>query len=562
MIFNEINKIKTILGKKNVKRFYLLIPFDIITSLLEILSISVIIPFVIAISDKERVLKSDYSHIVSENFSDYNQFVFYSGCLLIIVLFFSSLLSIFSQYKLIRLANEIGQETSQLLFEKYLYSPYKFHLSTNSSELTKVLTAEVSRFTQNVLIASLKMISKSIFLLIIIIFMLLVDPIISLLIICFLITAYFTIYKFFKNRLFSNGIKISNSNKFIYKIINESLIGIKETKFYSLEKYYHNSFKKNSYVIAHRTASSQIRSLIPKNIIEFLMLTVLILIINFLNSKETLITSLPIITFYLYTAYRALPALQQVYNSSALIKSNFESVNQIIKFNSLEYEKSDEKIKDPKPLKNIIINDLSFGYSRDSIFLKNFNLELSQSGFIGIIGKSGSGKSSLIDLLLKLNDPLSGDIKINGLNYDYKEARSLFAYVPQDIYLSDSSIIENIRLGNIRVPINRELIKKSYELSGLKELIKSLPNKLESQIGENGSLLSGGQRKRLGLARAIYSQKPILILDEVTSGLDRQTELSILQDLKKMSESKLVILVTHNSEDLKYFDKIVDLDKR
>lgn len=313
MIINDINKIKTILGKKNVKRFYLLIPFDIITSLLEILSISVIIPFIIAISDKERVLKSDYSHIVLENFSDYNQFVFYSGCLLIIVLFLSSLLSIFSQYKLIKLANEIGQETSQLLFGKYLYSPYKFHLSTNSSELTKVLTAEVSRFTQNVLIACLKMISKSIFLIIIIIFMLLVDPIISLLIICFLVTAYFTIYKFFKNRLFSNGIEISNSNKFIYKIINESLIGIKETKFYSLEEYYYNSFKKNSYVIAHRTASSQIRSLIPKNIIEFLMLTVLILIVIFLNSQETLITSLPIITFYLYTAYRALPALQQVY---------------------------------------------------------------------------------------------------------------------------------------------------------------------------------------------------------------------------------------------------------
>tara|TARA_B110000879_G_C11180397_1_gene517987 strand:+ start:3792 stop:5480 length:1689 start_codon:yes stop_codon:yes gene_type:complete len=561
MILNEINKIKIILGDRNVKRFYFLIPFDILTSLLEILSISVIIPFIIAISDKRRVLDSEYSYLVKNNFTDYNEFVFFAGCFLIIVLFVSSLLSIFSQYKLVKLANEIGQETSQLLFEKYLYSPYKFHLSTNSSELTKVLTSEVSRFTQNVLIASLKLISKSIFLIIIVVFMLLVDPLISVLIICFLLTVYFLIYKSFKNRLFSNGIKISNSIKFIYKIINESLIGIKETKFYSLEEYYYNSFKKNSDTIASSTASSQIRSLIPKNIIEFLVLTALILIINYLNSKELLISSLPIITFYLYSAYRALPALQQVYNSSALIKSNFESVNQIIKYNEVEIEKPIEKSKKNKSVNSIVLRKINFGYSNDLIFLKDFNLNLKQFGFIGIIGKSGSGKSSLIDLLLKLIEPISGELKINNLKYNYQDARSLFAYVPQDINLSDSSIIENIRLGNIGSPLNSNLIKESYILSGLNDLITSLPNGLESQIGENGSLLSGGQRKRLGLARAIYSQKPILILDEVTSGLDRQTELSILQDLKKMSKSKLIILVTHNSEDLKYFDKIVDLDK-
>ena len=561
MILNEINKIKIILGDRNVKRFYFLIPFDILTSLLEILSISVIIPFIIAISDKRRVLDSEYSYLVKNNFTDYNEFVFFAGCFLIIVLFVSSLLSIFSQYKLVKLANEIGQETSQLLFEKYLYSPYKFHLSTNSSELTKVLTSEVSRFTQNVLIASLKLISKSIFLIIIVVFMLLVDPLISVLIICFLLTVYFLIYKSFKNRLFSNGIKISNSIKFIYKIINESLIGIKETKFYSLEEYYYNSFKKNSDTIASSTASSQIRSLIPKNIIEFLVLTALILIINYLNSKELLISSLPIITFYLYSAYRALPALQQVYNSSALIKSNFESVNQIIKYNDVEIEKPIEKSKKNKSVNSIVLRKINFGYSNDLIFLKDFNLNLKQFGFIGIIGKSGSGKSSLIDLLLKLIEPISGELKINNLKYNYQDARSLFAYVPQDINLSDSSIIENIRLGNIGSPLNSNLIKESYILSGLNDLITSLPNGLESQIGENGSLLSGGQRKRLGLARAIYSQKPILILDEVTSGLDRQTELSILQDLKKMSKSKLIILVTHNSEDLKYFDKIVDLDK-
>ena len=561
MITKDINKVKIILGDKNVKRFYLLIPFDILTSLLEILSISVIIPFVIAISDKDRVMSSPYSNLIIENFNDYNEFVLFAGCFLIIVLFFSNALSIFSQYKLVRLANEIGQETSQILFEKYLFSTYSFHLSTNSSELTKVLTAEVSRFTQNVLIAALKLISKSIFLIIIVIFMLLVNPLISILIIISLTSAYLLIFKIFKNRLFSNGIKISNANKLIYKTINESLIGIKETKFYSLENYYHKFFKKNSYVIAHRTASSQIRSLMPKNIIEFLVLTSLVFIIYFLNINNLLITSLPIISFYLYSAYRALPALQQIYNSSALIKSNFESVNQIIKYNNVEHEKPNKNFDKKIKVNKIEIYKINFGYNEKSIFLKNFNLKLGKNGFIGIIGKSGSGKSSLIDLLLKLIKPLSGYIRINDSEYDYNIARSLFAYVPQNIYLSDSTIVENIRLGNIRKPVDYKSVNDSYKLAGLSDFVNTLNDGLETKIGENGSLLSGGQRKRLGLARAIYSQKPILILDEVTSGLDKNTEISILKDLKIMSKSKLIILVTHNSEDLSYFDKIVDLDK-
>ena len=114
------------------------------------------------------------------------------------------------------------------------------------------------------------------------------------------------------------------------------------------------------------------------------------------------------------------------------------------------------------------------------------------------------------------------------------------------------------------LPINVEkddiLLKKSIEISGLSNLVSSLVEGMDSQIGENGSLLSGGQRKRLGLARAIYSQKPILILDEVTSGLDKETELSILNDLKLMSRTKIVILVTHNSHELNLFDQIINFD--
>ena len=560
MILKEINKVKRILGDKNVKKFYLLVRFDILYSILEIMSISAIIPFILAISDKSAILNSKYSFIVNDYFKDYNEFILYSGISLIIILFSSNSISIYSQYRLVKLANEIGQETSQKLYKKYLFSNYKFHISTNTSELTKVLTAEVSRFTQNVLIASLKLLSKTIYLIMIISFMMFFRPKISLLIIISIVSLYLIIYKIFKNRLFSNGLKISYANKNIFKTINESLIGIKETKFYSLENYYLKQFKINSYLIAYRTASSQIRSIIPKNILEFILLSVLVLIVYYLNVKDLLISSLPIISFFLYSAYRSLPALQQVYNSSTLIKSNFESVNQINKYYDDSYEETTIQNSLFDTVESINIKNLCFGYSKKDVFIKNISANINKNSFVGIIGKSGSGKSSFVDLLLKLLNPNSGTISINNNNYNYQSARSLFAYVPQDVHLSDSSISENIILGNINAEKDYILLRKSVEISGLSHLVSSLVEGVDSQIGENGSLLSGGQRKRLGLARAIYSQKPILILDEVTSGLDKETELSILNDLKLMSKSRIVILVTHNSHDLNFFDQIINFD--
>ena len=372
--------------------------------------------------------------------------------------------------------------------------------------------------------------------------------------------AYFIIYKSFKKTLSTNGSNIVVSNKNIYRVISEALNGIKETKFYRLEKYYENIFVSNSNKVATSTASSQVRSIIPKNIIEFFIFSGLIVLIYILNTNNNLLTNLPTISFFLYSGYRLLPAVQQIYSSIALIRANFQSVNEILKFANLAKPDFLKNSIFKDSFNSIDIQNITFGYSSSNIFLKNLSFKITKNQFICFLGESGSGKSSLIDLLLKLINPISGSLLINNEPYDIGVAKALFAYVPQDIYLSDTSISENIRLGDIENSINKEKLIHSCHLSGLSTFINSLENKYETKIGENGSLLSGGQRKRLGLARAIYSKKPILILDEVTSGLDKKTELAILDDLKLLSKEKLIILVTHNSNDLHYYDKIIDLE--
>ena len=561
MTFNNIKKIKKVLGKENVRRFYYLIPLDIITSLLELLSISIIIPFVIAISDKEKVLNSEYGVYIVEKFDNYNNFLLVLVLILIIVSLSSTALSIYSNWRKIYLVNKIGQNVSQIQYKKYLLAEYKFHSHVNKTELTKILMTEVSRFTNNVLIASVMMISKAFFLIIILAFMMIINPLICLSIVFSLTLIYLSIYKGLRKKLLSNGENISKAITNLYSVINESLNGIKETKFYGLENYYLDRYIENSDSVANKTASSQIISLLPKSVIEFITFASLTTILIYLNKNNILIENLPVITFFLYSGYRALPAFQQLYNSSALIRANYESVNQILKFDYLiDNDESVKNLLNRDEISSISIKNINFRFGNQKALFKDFSIRINAPALVAIIGKSGSGKSTLVDLVLKLNHPGSGEVLINNNKYNFGDARLLFAYVPQNIYLSDSTLLDNILLGRIEKPIDYQLLDKSLKLAGLSSWVKSLPGGIYTEIGENGFLLSGGQRKRLGLARAFYSQKQVLILDEVTSGLDNVTETSVLKDLKLMSKNKLIILITHSSQNLVLFDKVIDLN--
>jgi ABC-type multidrug transport system fused ATPase/permease subunit len=562
MNLNDVKKVKKVLGHENTRRFYYLIPLDIITSLLEILSISIIIPFIVAISDPEKVLKSKYGEFVETQFQDYNEFLFALSITLIFVSLFSTLLTIYSSWKKTTLANKIGQKVSQAQYEKYLFAEYRFHSAISKTELSKTLMTEVvTRFTQNVLIASVTMMSKLFFLIMIFLFMIMVNPLISLCLISSSAVIYFSIYKIFRETLSSNGTTISRSISVLYRLISESLNGIKETKFYGLERYYLRRYVESSDSVAARTSSSQVISIVPKSIIESIFFTVILLTLIYLNKNGTLIENLPVITFFLYAGYRALPAFQQVYGSSTLIKANLDSVDRILEFDKIIQNDDDiERLIKSDTISEIAFKDVNFRYGDNKVLFKDFSSIISAPALVAVIGKSGAGKSTLIDLLLKLNHPASGEVLINKQKFTYGDARGLFAYVPQKIYLSDSTLLDNVCLGSIDKPIDHDLVDSSFRLAGLETFIRDLPQGVHTQVGENGSLLSGGQRKRLGLARAFYSEKAVLILDEVTSGLDNLTEANVMRVLKVMSKTKLIILITHSSQNIALFDQVIDLN--
>ena len=543
---------------------YYLIPIDLISSLLELFTISIIIPFMIILTNESKVKNSSYGDLIYKIFPNYDDFILFSVLFLVSTVIISSLLSVATNFKLLKSGNQIGQDTSFRQFKNFINAKYSFHSSINKSELSKILMNEVPRFTENVLLASLKLISKLIFLFLTLILLLIINPKVSFSILLVLVILYYLLFSSFRKKLLSNGSQISLSYKNLFKTINESLSGIKETKFYSLEKYYIDIFGKNKNIIASRTASSQIRSILPKIIIEGFLFTSLILIVYHLYQKDLLIDNIPSLTFFLYCGSRVMPGLQQVYHSAALIRANKESVKQIIKFQNrtLSFNDIDYNIKGVKEHFDILdVKDLNFSYEKNLVF-NNISFKIKANTFVGIIGKSGSGKSTLLDCLLKLRVPDSGKILINQKEYSYENAISLFAYVPQNIYISDSNIENNILLGNIRKSPNFQQMKQSLKICGLNDFANNSSSGLKFNVGENGQNLSGGQRKRIGLARALYSKKPILVLDEVTSGLDKNTEKKILNDLKEISKDKLIILITHNIYELSYFNSVIDLDAK
>lgn len=518
----------------------------------------------IILTNESKVKNSSYGDLIYKIFPNYDDFILFSVLFLVSTVIISSLLSVATNFKLLKSGNQIGQDTSFRQFKNFINAKYSFHSSINKSELSKILMNEVPRFTENVLLASLKLISKLIFLFLTLILLLIINPKVSFSILLVLVILYYLLFSSFRKKLLSNGSQISLSYKNLFKTINESLSGIKETKFYSLEKYYIDIFGKNKNIIASRTASSQIRSILPKIIIEGFLFTSLILIVYHLYQKDLLIDNIPSLTFFLYCGSRVMPGLQQVYHSAALIRANKESVKQIIKFQNrtLSFNDIDYNIKGVKEHFDILdVKDLNFSYEKNLVF-NNISFKIKANTFVGIIGKSGSGKSTLLDCLLKLRVPDSGKILINQKEYSYENAISLFAYVPQNIYISDSNIENNILLGNIRKSPNFQQMKQSLKICGLNDFANNSSSGLKFNVGENGQNLSGGQRKRIGLARALYSKKPILVLDEVTSGLDKNTEKKILNDLKEISKDKLIILITHNIYELSYFNSVIDLDAK
>jgi ATP-binding cassette, subfamily B, bacterial PglK len=544
------------------KSLTILLFLYVLVGLIEIFGIASIVPFVGLLTDPEYFNNNEYVMVFKNYFSlQSNELLMVSGFILIGIFVLSNILNALVLWKTLEFGTNHSYKTSLIILEKYLKQPYKFFVNADISSLKKNILDESIRLAESIFLPMLHILSRVILLTFISILLISVNTqafIYSLLIIGIM---YLLIFVVIKNMLKKYGdIRLSANDK-RFKTVNDCLNSIKDIKFYNAEKKYLTSYSQSSNIFLWLTAKKTLISTLPRYFIEIIAFGGFFSIILYLTyGSNDISTSLPTIALFILAAYRILPSMQQIFAYSSSIKFHIPALDLISKVIKL----SDNASTGIEPIDSreevIIFDNVSFSYDSNKTILNNVSFKLNNPGITAIIGSTGAGKTTLIDLLLGLYKPTTGLIKIRKLLSAHSLDKEI-SYVPQNISFVDDSIINNIAFGIDESLIDNGRVTDSLKAVKLDHHISTLPDGLLSEIGENGVKFSGGQLQRLGIARALYFNPQILVLDEATNALDIKTEEEILLSLKNNNPNLIIILITHRTSALKLSDNILHLSK-
>lgn len=567
--------------KKQQKIQFIRLQFLVaLMSSLEIISVFGITGFIALITNPDIVNEIYILKIIlyKFNITEESSLIFISGAVIAIFLLISTLISIFTVWKLSHYSQSVGFSMGNRLFNHYLTQSWNFHLSINSSELVKRISTETDRVTNGVLNQVMQINSRFILGIFLSISIIIVDPIVAIVGVSVIGLSYLLIFRFVKNILKDNGQTISNMLVSRFKIMSNSFGAIRDLMI--SKKYFNhiNNFSETGDVLVSKSASSIALTQIPRFIVETLafILIILLIISLYFSFEGNLETILPIVSFYAFAGFKLIPCFQQIYGAFAQIRTHISAFDAISddlhKLQLKEASKSyysffyNEFSKTSKPLfkKSMSLNKINFSYdSSEKYVLKNIDLEILKNQCIGITGPSGSGKSTLIDIILGLHKPTKGTILIDNIKKDqnyWQKNKLLIGYVPQDIYLLDGSILENILMGDQPTDkAKKEAIELLKKLN-LNDFIENLSDGINTNVGERGVQLSGGQKQKIAIARCLYNKSELIVFDEATSSLDGASENEIMKNIRLISKNTTVILIAHRLSTLKNCDVIYFLE--
>lgn len=561
-------KILFITQKKNADLLPLLILF-LFTSFIEFIGLGLIAPYISAISNPQNFqeIKIFSFLIKEENSQSYNNFLIILSLILIFIFFIKTVLSMFVRWAITKFAFQQFLSLQIRITSAYQQMSYMEFISRNTSEYIR----NIKELTGNCVAAIenyLRLVSELIIIFVIIVYLCFVN---IKVIICLLgILAFITfIYEFWlKPKNISYGQKKVNSSELIYKGVDASLKGFKEIRILSKESFFLDIVRKGAKGVYINELKSSIIRNSPRYIFEFaiicFLLSFLALSVFFNQNIEN---TIPILGVFCVAAIRLLPGAASVVNSFTVINYSSHSINKI--YNDLQKFKKRIKKKISVSIKRsntefklIEMKNITFKYpNTNKYILHKANFSIKKNECIGIVGESGAGKTTTIDLFLGLLNPTSGKIFLNKkqIGKQMSDWSGMVAYLPQESLILEDTIKKNISFKNEINEKDHNEIKESIHLSNIKKVIKSLPNGINTKIGQGGVRLSGGQNKRIALARTFFHGKKILIMDEATSSLDSKTEDFIVNQLRELKRKKTIIIVTHNKNTLKYCDKIFQI---
>lgn len=564
-MIRSILNIKSLLSLSDRKNFYFIIIMAFFAAILETVSIAAFLPLIEYFSEKNVI--GTYVFIENLDISFLNQFE--KIYLLIFILFFifaikNIFLTIFYWIES-KIIFKAKMNLTYNLFEKYLYQDFKFHVNKNSANLISKLNVEMDIF-ENCLSFIIILFVDITLLIFLFTFLFFLNPTVSLILFLFASIFLFLLYALLKKRTKKIGSERVKVDALRQKIIQQSLDGIKELIVFNNRNFFLNYFKETLDQIRDFVTKFTFINKFQKNLIEMITVTSLIGFIIFLvNQNYDLSQLTALIGVYLLAIIKIIPSINKVVTANNYLQYANNSLSLLNKDIEL-------KIKDKENLntgKIINFNDkisfknVSLKYE-DNLVLDNLNIDFKKNEFVGIVGDTGSGKSSLSHVLLGLIESSNGQIKCDQENIldNIKSYQKNIGYVPQNIFLLDDTIKNNITFGIDHGKIDNEKIKKVIKLSALENFISKTPNGLEQIVGEKGMKISGGEKQRIGIARALYREPKILILDEPTSALDELTEKSIIKELFNLKHVFTIILITHKLSNLNTADKIIRIENK
>lgn len=570
-------KLARLLSSTHRKKLAGLAFLVLLSGFMEIGGIASIMPFMGMVVNPRIVTENHTLSILYHafSFSGPRPFLVFLGFVVLGVLFLSNLFSALTIWSILRFSFQTGRDLSRMMFSAYMNHPYVFFLDRNTSELIQNTLFEIGRIVNGVLIPLLTLFSRSVIALSILGLLVWMNPFLALVAGGVLGGAYLAVYLLVKKTLGTTGREISRENALRTQVAYEAFGAVKDIKILGREAEFYRRFSRPVERYSLYQARSQMISLLPRYALETLAFGgIILIVIVLLSTGGTLEKTLPLISLYALAGYRLMPALQAIFGNLTALRFNRSAVDRVT--DDLAALRSDPRtsplavpppVTRPLPFsRSIDLDEIVFHYpNREEAVLKGITLSVPANTSLGIVGATGSGKTTCLDILLGLLEPSSGTLRVDGVPVTPENRRAWQAnigYVPQQIMLLDDTVLNNIAFGIPGEKINREKAIWAAKLAHLHDFIMDdLPEGYDTPIGERGIRLSGGQRQRIGIARALYHEPSVLVLDEATSALDNITENVIMEALSTLSRQKTIIMVAHRLTTVRECDTIIVLEQ-
>jgi ATP-binding cassette, subfamily B, bacterial PglK len=539
----------------------------ILGALLEMLGVGLVIPVISTLTKPEVLMQQPIfqKFYLSASPLNHQTLVVIAMLSLLVIYLLKNTYLGFLVWKQSKFIFSLQHTLSAKLFSIYLRQPYSFHLQRNSAHLVRNLQGEMAMFVNAALTPSIYILAELLVVVGLFMMLLLIEPVGSIIIFGILLIAGYLYQKVTKHRISNWGKQRLAHEGARIKQLHHGLGGVKDVKLTGRESDFLNQYNTHTKLSMRMNQRQSVMQQLPRLWLELLTISALaVLLITMSIQGKSMLDIFPTLALFAAVSFRLMPSAYRIIGSVQQLRFGLPVVEMLHKELNLETEKPDAGCK-PLPFKHsLILYHVSYSYpTAKKTALSDINLSISNGEMIGFIGESGSGKSTLVDLMLGLLKPASGMVLVDGVDIqqNLRNWQTQIGYVPQSIYLTDDSLRRNVAFGLADQDIDDEAVKVALKAAQLETFIESLPDGINTIVGERGVRLSGGQRQRIGIARALYHDPSLLVLDEATSALDNETEIEVMNAVLSMQGEKTILIVAHRLSTVARCDRIIELNK-